>query len=103
MSGSAYCERKEPTIAEGTAIMIRDFATLKSIKCLRKYPIKPEEKPKASVSNATPIATTGPVIANSGPNKGKTIKKIGMNIAAPPIPPNIAPVATSVDTGNMNQ
>ena len=90
-------------MADGTAMIIKAFATLKSIRCLLKYPMRPDVNPNASVSNATPIAATGLAMKYSGPSNGKIMRNIGRNIAAPPIPPSIAPVATSVDMGNMNQ
>ncbi len=39
----------------------------------------------------------------SSPSSGKTSMKIGVNSAAPPMPLSIAQVATTIDTGNMNQ
>ena len=50
MSWFSSWDRNEPTIAEGTAIIIKDLATLNSIKCSRKYPTNPEVKPNVSVS-----------------------------------------------------
>ena len=37
------------------------------------------------------------------PKIGKMITKIGIKRAAPPIPLNIAVVATQIETGNINQ
>jgi len=93
----------EPTTAKGMDIFNNLFARLKSINPLYQYLASPDEKPKLCVKSATAIADACPTITYSGPERGKTIKKIGINIAAPPIPVNMAVVATSVDTGNMNQ
>jgi hypothetical protein len=41
--------------------------------------------------------------AYSGPSNGNARMKIGVNSAAPPMPLSIATVATTIDTGNINQ
>ena len=64
--------------------------------------MKHEEKRNTSFMRAVPIAAAV-VSGYSGPNQGKVITNIGMNRAAPPIPLNIAVVATQIEMGNMNQ
>ena len=51
---------------------------------------------------AEPIAAAV-VRGYSEPSRGKIITKIGINRAAPPIPLNIAIVATHIAIGNINQ
>ena len=53
--------------------------------------------------SATPIAAAGLASGYSGPSSGKMMKKIGANIAAPPMPLSMAVVAIIMPTGNMNQ
>ena len=65
--------------------------------------MKPDAKPNAVVANAAPIAAAGVASGYSGPINGKTIRKIGVKNAAPPIPLNIAAVAMQIEIGNMNQ
>jgi len=98
-----YCAMIEPTIAKGMDIFNSLLARLTSINPLCQYLTSPDEKPKLCVKSATAIADTCPTMMYSGPRRGKTIRKIGINIAAPPIPVNMAVVATSVDIGNINQ
>jgi len=49
------------------------------------------------------IAATVLLSTYSGPSRGNTNMKIGVNKAAPPIPLSMADVATQIATGNMNQ
>ncbi len=76
---------------------------MKSMRRFLRYPTKPDENPKNSVNKATPMAAAILSKGYSGPIIGKTIMKIGANIAAPPIPDSMAVVATHIEIGNMNQ
>ena len=65
--------------------------------------MKPDAKPKVWVNKAAPMAVTAVLMVYSAPNRGKTIRNIGVNRAAPPMPLNIAVVEMAIATGNMNQ
>jgi len=65
--------------------------------------MNPEKNPNVWVINAALIAAVVELRTYSGPSRGNTRMKIGVNNAAPPMPLSIAHVATKMDTGNMNQ
>ena len=84
--------------------MIANFsAVLKSINPLLMYPLTPLLNPKLSTKIATPTAAAGDDRGYWGPKAGKTMRKMGPNSAAPPIPELLAQNAMRIHVGSINQ
>ena len=89
--------------AVGMAMIANFNAVLKSIKPLLMYPLTPLLNPKDSTKMATPTAAAGDDRGYWGPKAGKTMRKIGPNSAAPPIPELLAQNAIRIQVGSINQ
>ena len=53
--------------------------------------------------DSLPTAAAGDSSIYCDPRAGKTIRKIGPNNAAPPIPEDMEHIATQIQVGNINQ
>ena len=89
--------------AVGIAMIANLSAVLKSIKPLLIYPLTPLLNPKLSTKIATPTAAAGDDKGYCGPKAGKTMRKMGPNSAAPPMPELLAQNAIRIHVGNINQ
>jgi hypothetical protein len=78
-----------------------DRAILRSARRIARYRATPVPNPEVSSSSDVPIAST--VVSLGTPSSGKPIRKTGVSMAAPLMPVNIATLATTTQTGSMNQ
>ena len=82
-----------------TAMIDRAVAT--STSPMLAYRYTPAPKPDVSSSSDVPIAATA--VSRGTPSSGNPIRNTGVSSAAPLIPLNMATLATTTQTGSMNQ
>jgi hypothetical protein len=90
-----------PSAPIGSVTAMIDRAVWRSATRIARYRATPVPNPEVSSSSDVPIASTE--VSLGTPSSGKPISNTGVSMAAPLMPLNIATLATTTQTGSMNQ